>query len=1403
MRRRIIVIFSTIFIGAVYWIIESIIDYNIFHKGEQRFIDFLLLSVPPHELYNRLTGLGIFLIFGIIVSIYWRRRQKNLERVDHLNKVLMSIRNINQLISREHNRDRLLNQICRDLIEFRGYYNAFIVLLDDAKKVLAYYEAGLGNAFEPMATKLEKDSIPNCIMEAYGSKKPIIIEKPSEQCLDCILSDKYHNRGAYISRLEHDGEIYGALVASVPLKYISDAEELEYFNEIVSDVSLALNHITTEGERDKFERELRDSRNWLSVTLRSIGDAVIATDREGKITFMNGAASTITEWKREDALGRPLAEVFKIVNEESGENVESPVAKVLNSGIVVGLANHTILITASGRKIPIDDSGAPIKNDDGEIIGVVLVFQDITEKKATERKIRQSEETYRNLFQNAQVGLFRTRIEDGKLLECNERLAEMFLFDSREEMIEKYITSENYYDPEARGRMLKILAEHGEVRGFETPFKRKDNTPIWTRFSAKIYPEEGWIEGVLEDITETHEAQEALKESEYRHRMISDLISDVIYYSDVDDQGNFRIAWYTGDPEKLTGYSYESVENYSELLLKITHPEDAGDMAEYRKRLLENKVSIVEFRIIDASGEVKWVRNSARPIFDSGRGRVTGILGAMQDLTGEKNYVEELRQSREKIAAIFESIDDITYFQNLEAGITSVNDAAARITGYSMEEIQTNPLMWKEIVHPDDVDVITEFFEKNPEGVDFYELSYRLQDKRGDWHWLQSRMRAAHDASGKRIGYYCVDRDVTEQRLAAEALAKSEATLQSIFRAAPIGIGIVTNRIIGWVNDQFTEMTGYRPEEIKGKSARILYPTEEEFERVGIVKHAEVRRSGIGSIITKWKRKDGKIIDVLLSSGAIETENLSAGLVFTALDITDRQRAEEALAAEKERLDVTLRSIGDAVIATDTNGKIVLFNKIAEELTGWSYDEALGQPLGGVFHIINEKTRERCESPVDRVIESNMIVGLANHTVLISKNGNERVIEDSGAPIRNKFGSIIGVVLVFRDVTESRRLQEFASRAQRLETAGRIAGQVAHDFNNLLAPLTAYPDLVRMELPPGHPALKYLDDIERSAEQIADINQQLLTLGRRGHYNQEPLNLNGIILQVLDQLKPLPETLGVALNLSDNIMAIKGGAAQIHRLMLNLVNNAREAMNDIGSLRIKSENFYVEALTGKYGRVPQGEYVKVTIADTGVGMPTEVMAKIFDPFFTTKTSDKRRGSGLGLSVVHAVMEDHNGFIDCSSEPGEGSTFYLYFPITREQVKTAPQSEVFGGTERILVVDDDPLQLEVCSRLLENLGYRAAAVESGEEAVSFIKSNPQDLVILDMIMPNGIDGTETYRRILEIYPEQKAILVSGYAQSERVEEALRLGAGEYIKKPLSIRIIASAVRRELDRNPARK
>jgi len=541
--------------------------------------------------------------------------------------------------------------------------------------------------------------------------------------------------------------------------------------------------------------------------------------------------------------------------------------------------------------------------------------------------------------------------------------------------------------------------------------------------------------------------------------------------------------------------------------------------------------------------------------------------------------------------------------------------------------------------------------------------------------------------------------------------------------------------------------------------------------------------------------KEGTLKWLEIGGVQITWEGKPASLNFVK-DITDRKQAELALKKSENRYHELFDSVMEGFGIVDENEIVKFCNPAYVKIfEANSVEDLTGKCLLDYIPE-NQKKLILSETEVRKKGKSSQY-----ELEIITAKGNRKIILASISPRFDDENNYIGAFGAIMDITETKRLQEFASRAQRLETAGRIAGQVAHDFNNLLGPMMAYPDLIKNELPKDHSASKLLNDIEKAAGTMADINQQLLTLSRRGHYTLETINLNDIITQSLNQIEMPPATLYIETELDQNLMNIKAGSSQILRVISNLINNARDAMQNKGYLYIQTENYYADKFSGKYGRVPKGEYAKVTITDTGCGISEDILHKMFDPFYSTKIADKHRGSGLGLSVVHAVMEDHGGYIDIQTKPGQGTSFYLYFPITRELVETPTSDNIIGGTENILVVDDDALQREVALNLLIKLGYKAIAVESGEKAIEYLKENSLDLIILDMIMPDGIDGVETYKRALEINPEQKAIIVSGYAETEQVNLAMKLGADSFIRKPLTLKAVARAVRQELEKVPA--
>lgn len=393
---------------------------------------------------------------------------------------------------------------------------------------------------------------------------------------------------------------------------------------------------------------------------------------------------------------------------------------------------------------------------------------------------------------------------------------------------------------------------------------------------------------------------------------------------------------------------------------------------------------------------------------------------------------------------------------------------------------------------------------------------------------------------------------------------------------------------------------------------------------------------------------------------------------------------------------------------------------------------------------------------------------------------------------------VASLMEITQDVTERKQLEQRLLRAQRMEAAGRVAAQVAHDFNNLLGPIVAYPDLIRLRVPEDECILEYCDSMQEAALRMADINENMMTLGRRGLLHEEPIDLNALVRSAVGHMQALPETLRLSAQLEPDLFPISGDPSQLLRVMDNLLRNARESMNDDGVLTIRTEIIQLDQPLESYGRIAAGEYVRLSIADTGHGIPRNARERIFDPFFTTKRSDEKRGSGLGLSIVQAIVSDHGGSIDLQTKEGKGTSFTIYLPVCRDAIKAAPEKAVQRGTEKLLVVDDDRLQREVAGDALRMAGYDVATVTCGEDAVAYLREQPADLVVLDMVMPPGIDGAEAYQLMQEVRPGQRAIIVSGFAPSDRVEQAQALGAGAYIRKPVTVEKLRQAVREELDR-----
>ena len=747
-----------------------------------------------------------------------------------------------------------------------------------------------------------------------------------------------------------------------------------------------------------------------------------------------------------------------------------------------------------------------------------------------------------------------------------------------------------------------------------------------------------------------------------------------------------------------------------------------------------------------------------------------------------KRARREMVESDQKYRELYESSRDGYALVDLNGNIMEFNKEFARMLRYNPEELIK--LNIRDVTSNEQFErerkIVNKVMERGFSEV--FEKKYIAKD--GTTFPAEIRFHIWKDNDGNPAGVWAFVRDITERKDSYLQLQEAEnekvRILDSLFEHV---IYSDTELRILWANKAAYESLGLSRTDVIGRRCYELWAGRDKpCEDCSVMK---AMRTGKNYSVDK-QTPDGRYWHIQGAPVRDSKGNIVGGVELT-LDTTERSESERSLRESEEKYRALSENSLDIITRFDREKRCLYVNKLVENYIGLSPEQCTGRTVAELN--LPEELVVAWEDGLQEVMESQAPKSLQIAAVL---SENEFVFDCRMMPEFAEDGSVKSVLVTARDMTETKKLQELALRAQRLEEAGRIAGQVAHDFNNLMGPLVAYPDLIRELLPEDSQAHSYLTDMSNAAQKISDINQQLLTLGRRGHYNLLPLNLNDVVEQVLRQLFLPPDSLQLKTDLEPNLMNINGGEAQVFRAISNLVTNARDAICDSGTITIKTENYYADRLSIKYGRVPKGEYVKLTVSDTGIGIPQEILGKIFDPFFSTKPARSKRGSGLGLSVVHAVLKDHGAYIDCRSVVGEGTSFFIYFPITREKVEQLDPVEISGDGKNILVVDDDEAQRKVSSTLLKKLGYNVTLASSGEEAVELLEKHPQDLIILDMMIADGLDGTETLKRALEINPSQRAMIVSGFAENSRVEEAMKLGASGFLKKPFTLQAIGAAV-----------
>jgi len=875
--------------------------------------------------------------------------------------------------------------------------------------------------------------------------------------------------------------------------------------------------------------------------------------------------------------------------------------------------------------------------------------------------------------------------------------------------------------------------------------------------------------------------EQALQKGEEKYRILLDESSDPIFSFYPD--GTYRFvnqAFAEG-----VGKSIDEIVDHS---IWDIFPGEEGDkrFSVVKHVFATGKLKTIEVRVPRPKGDQYYI-TTVRAVKDN-LGKVISVICSSKNITDRKQTEETLRESEERHRLFFENAPiGIIHYSNIGI-ITAVNEAMVTTFGSSREE-----LIGLDIENIPNKKFAEEVYKSLNGKHGYFEGEYNSYTGKKTSYikaiWIPIKQK------GEILAGVGIVEDITERKKAEESLRLSQGKLSAMLASLTDHVSMMDRDLnILWANDTAKRLFG---EDLIGKKCYQAYhgkvtPCEpypcltlKAFENERMHTHE-----------TQVIGKDGQSLYFHCTANvALRDENGNpTAVIEISRDITDRKRAEAALNSEKERLAVTLRSIGDAVITTDRSGLVTLMNPIAEDLTGWPESEAKGRPLSEVFNIVNEMTGHPSLNPALQVLETGKTEGLSNHTMLISRDGNKYSIADSAAPILDAAQMIVGGVLVFRDITAAQRIEAELLKMEKLRSLGVLAGGIAHDFNNFLTGIIGNLSLAKLDLDPSNRIYPRLNEMEKAALRATDLTQQLLTFSKGGEPVKSLTQIDTLVREAaLFALRG--SNVRCQFDFPDDLRPALVDAGQIGQIIHNLAINADQVMPEGGMIAINGKNTDVEP--GSHLKLSPGQYIRIMVQDQGTGMKKEHIDRIFDPYFTTK----QKGSGLGLTIVYSIIEKHDGQVTVYSEPGVGSTFNLYLPASPgSAVKTAtPEETMTSGSGRVLVMDDEKFIRTLASEMLTKMGYETALAKDGEEAIKIYRHamesyQPFDAVILDLTVPGGMGGQETMARLTEIDKQVKAVVSSGYSNDPVISNYRAYGFLSSVRKPYVIKELSDALKK---------
>ena len=1145
----------------------------------------------------------------------------------------------------------------------------------------------------------------------------------------------------------------------------------------------------------ELERELSMLREQAELILHGAADGFTIQDRSGRYIFANEAAARMAGYASARAMTRTSIERMiqrSAITDEEGRPVrredlpgmralagETAPSRVIRYQDLVANEVRWLLVKAM-----------PVLGPDGAPRLAVNVFHDITELKRAEVALREKEELYRTLVATSPDAIILTDL-DIRIVVCNERAAQMVGVGSPQELVGR--CGIEIIAPEDHLRLLedvRTVLDRGSSAGVEFRLVRVDGERIPLEVSTSLVRgPEGQPKGLIivaRDISSRKCAEDALRRA----------------HVELEE----RVQARTNELALATEQARAEV-------IEREHAEQALRTSEEQLRTLLEAAPLA-ILIAAPDGRITLVNSQTEEVFGYARDEMLG-----RDV--EMLIPDEHREAHVRMRRGFGGTADA-----LRIGVARELSARRKDGTCFPVEINLSPV-------------------RSPEGpltiAAIRDISARKRAEAAQHDLI--REQAAHaeaEIARQRFAFLAEASDVL-----ASTLDSTEAFQGLTQLAVPVVADHCAVYLLGTdgrVVLLAQAHTGPRPAVSPDLPTRLPSVDDEcgpgcaiRTGEPGLIANARAndapnlacygelaRRGngrGVASLISVPLTVRGQTVGAL-ALATIESDRVygdgdlalaqdlarrcaqsieNARLYHEAqAEVAERRRAEAALFAEKERLVVTLRSIGDGVISVDTATRILLVNPVAEAMTGVRQEEAIGRPLDDVVHLVSKRSREPVGNPVARVLETGRATDSVTPRVLISRSGVERIISDRAAPIRDEKGQIQGATFVFRDVTDKEKLDAEIQRAGKLESLGVLAGGIAHDFNNILTGILGNLSLAKLDVDGGGTLSRRISEAERATLRARYLTHQLLTFAKGGAPIRKPTS----VVELVRESAAFVLTGGeveTRLQLSEALWTTKIDSGQVSQVIQNLILNAQQAMPRGGTLVVSAENVELPEAgqDGPADRVPltPGPYVRLSVSDRGHGIPEEDLPKIFDPFFTTKQG----GTGLGLATAYAIVTKHEGYIGVESRLGEGTTFSIYLPAIREQVsEERPTLQDVQGHGRVLVMDDEPLMRETVRELLGALGYDAVTARDGEEAIELYQQaiqggGPFDAVILDLTVPGGMGGKAAIRHLREIDPGVRAIVSSGYSDDPVMAHHERYGFLGVAAKPYTAMELARALK----------